>query len=101
MASSARIKIGARSLDMERMEGSAARRRKRRTIQLDGRQALGEILEATQPSLPTADSRTPRMMAFDRTPSSPTLDADTLSALRSSFGRSISDGSHPAELRDL
>jgi len=41
------------------------------------------------------------MMAPDRTPSAPSLDPDTLSALRSVFGRSISDGSHPAELREL
>jgi len=77
-----------------------ARRRKPRTILLDGRRAPREILKATEPSLPTAE-RTPRMMAFDRTPSSPSLDPDTLSALRSVFGRSISDGSHPPELREL
>jgi hypothetical protein len=41
------------------------------------------------------------MMAFDRTPSHPTLDPDTISALRSVFGRSITDGSHPAELREV
>ena len=41
------------------------------------------------------------MMAFDRTPSSPTLDPETLSALRSVFGRSLSDGIHPPELREL
>ena len=42
------------------------------------------------------------MMAFERTPpSTPTLDPDTLSALRSVFGHSITHGSHPAELREL
>jgi hypothetical protein len=40
-------------------------------------------------------------MAFERTPSSPSLDPDTLSALRSVFGHSITYGSHPAELREL
>ena len=40
-------------------------------------------------------------MAFERTPSTPSLDPDTLSALRSVFGHSITYGSHPAELREL
>ena len=40
-------------------------------------------------------------MAFERTPSTPSLDPDTLSALRSVFGQTITHGSHPAELRDL
>jgi len=40
-------------------------------------------------------------MAFESTPSTPSLDPDTLSALRSVFGHAITHGSHPAELRDL
>jgi hypothetical protein len=41
------------------------------------------------------------MMAFESTPSSPSLDPDTLSALRCVFGQAIAHGSHPAELREL
>ena len=39
------------------------------------------------------------MMAFDRTPGSPALDAATVSALRSALTRSLETGSHGDDLK--
>ena len=41
------------------------------------------------------------MMAFDRTPSLPVLEPQTVDALRTAFRSSIATGSHPADLREL
>src|SRR5581483_11918789 len=41
------------------------------------------------------------MMAFDRTPSLPTLDPATIDALRATLARSVNDGNHADDLRDL
>jgi hypothetical protein len=41
------------------------------------------------------------MMAFDRTPSLPRLDPATTAALRAALARSVEEGNHSAELRDL
>ena len=41
------------------------------------------------------------MMAFDRTPSLPTLDPATITALRDALSRSVVQGNHSDELRDL
>lgn len=41
------------------------------------------------------------MMAFDKTPSSPRLEATTIEALRSALARSVAQGNHEADLRDL
>jgi hypothetical protein len=41
------------------------------------------------------------MMAFDRTPSSPTLDSDTIGALRAALTRSAKQGNHADDLREL
>ncbi|HEX4684271.1 MAG TPA: hypothetical protein VH277_16250 [Gemmatimonadaceae bacterium] len=41
------------------------------------------------------------MMAFDRTPSSPTLDSDTADALRAALSRSVKQGNHADDLRAL
>ncbi|HXT14068.1 MAG TPA: hypothetical protein VN706_00465 [Gemmatimonadaceae bacterium] len=41
------------------------------------------------------------MMAFDRTPSTPTLDPATVDALRAVLGRSIKQGNHADDLRGL
>ena len=41
------------------------------------------------------------MMAFERTPSSPTLDSKTIDALRSALARSVRQGNHEDELRTL
>jgi hypothetical protein len=41
------------------------------------------------------------MMAFDRTPTQPNLDAETVDALRTTLRRSVSQGNHTDELRDL
>lgn len=41
------------------------------------------------------------MMAFDRTPSQPTLDPATLDALRTALARSVADGTHADGLREL
>ena len=41
------------------------------------------------------------MMAFDKTPGSPHLEATTIEALRSALARSITHGNHEADLRDL
>jgi predicted component of type VI protein secretion system len=41
------------------------------------------------------------MMAFDRTPSHPTLAPETVEALRQSLTRSARQGNHSDDLRDL
>ena len=41
------------------------------------------------------------MMAFDRVPSSPSLDESTVAALRSTLAKSVSQGNHADELREL
>ena len=41
------------------------------------------------------------MMAFDRTPSLPTLEPETIDALRASFRSSLATGSPAPDLRDL
>ena len=41
------------------------------------------------------------MMAFEKTPSSPRLEANTIEALRVALARSITMGSHENSLRDL
>lgn len=41
------------------------------------------------------------MMAFDRTPSLPTLDPATIDALRAALGRSVGRGNHADDLREL
>jgi hypothetical protein len=41
------------------------------------------------------------MMAFDRTPSQPRLEPDTVAALRSALSASIPRGDLPADLHDL
>ena len=41
------------------------------------------------------------MMAFEKTPSSPRLDATTIEALRVALARSITNGNHEDTLRDL
>lgn len=41
------------------------------------------------------------MMAFDRTPSLPTLDPATVDALRSALTRSVKQGNHAEDLREL
>jgi hypothetical protein len=43
----------------------------------------------------------PSMMAFEQTPGSPHLEAKTIEALRSALARSVTQGNHAAELRDL
>jgi hypothetical protein len=42
-----------------------------------------------------------RMMAFDRTPSQPTLAPETVEALRQSLSRSARQGNHSEDLRSL
>jgi hypothetical protein len=41
------------------------------------------------------------MMAFDRTPSSPTLDPTTVAALRAALTKSVTQGNHADDLREL
>jgi hypothetical protein len=41
------------------------------------------------------------MMAFDRTPSRPTLESETVSALRKALATSVTQGNHSDNLRDL
>jgi hypothetical protein len=41
------------------------------------------------------------MMAFDRTPSVPTLEPATVDALRAALTRSVKQGNHAEELREL
>lgn len=41
------------------------------------------------------------MMAFEKTPGSPHLEAKTIEALRTALARSITQGDHEADLRDL
>jgi hypothetical protein len=41
------------------------------------------------------------MMAFDRTPSSPSLDPATISALRTTLTQSVTQGNHADNLREL
>lgn len=41
------------------------------------------------------------MMAFDRTPSRPNLDPETVEALRSALARSVAEGNHTDDLRSL
>jgi hypothetical protein len=41
------------------------------------------------------------MMAFDRTPPSPNLDAATIDQLRTTLARSVANGNHQAELGRL
>jgi len=41
------------------------------------------------------------MMAFDRTPSRPTLEPETVKALRSALATSVAQGNHVDTLRDL
>ena len=41
------------------------------------------------------------MMAFDRTPSSPTLDPSTVAALRTALTKSVARGNHADDLHDL
>jgi hypothetical protein len=41
------------------------------------------------------------MMAFDRTPSSPTLDQATITALRTTLATSVSQGNHTDDLHEL
>lgn len=41
------------------------------------------------------------MMAFDRTPSVQTLDPETVSALRAALARSVAQGNHADDLRQL
>ena len=41
------------------------------------------------------------MMAFEKTPSSPRLEATTIEALRAALARSITNGNHQDDLRDL
>lgn len=41
------------------------------------------------------------MMAFDRTPSLPTLDPATVDALRATLARSAAHGNHADDLREL
>jgi len=41
------------------------------------------------------------MMAFDRTPSRPSLDPETIDALRTALARSVAQGNHADELREL
>ena len=40
-------------------------------------------------------------MAFDRTPSPPSLEPETLEALRAAFSKSVATGNHSNELHDL
>ena len=40
-------------------------------------------------------------MAFDRTPSQPELDPETVAALRTALAKSASQGTHVADLHDL
>jgi len=42
-----------------------------------------------------------RMMAFDRTPSPPSLEPQTVEALRAAFSNSIANGNHSDELHHL
>jgi hypothetical protein len=41
------------------------------------------------------------MMAFDRTPSRPALEPETVDALRKALATSLAQGNHVANLRDL
>lgn len=41
------------------------------------------------------------MMAFDRTPSSPTLEPATIDALRAAFTKSVATGNHSDDLHSL
>lgn len=41
------------------------------------------------------------MMAFDRTPNRPELHPDTVEALRAALARSVRDGGHANNLRDI
>ena len=41
------------------------------------------------------------MMAFDRSPSSPALDAATVTELKAVLGRSVATGNHGEELKSL
>jgi hypothetical protein len=41
------------------------------------------------------------MMAFDRTPSPPTLDPQTIEALRAALARSVAQGNHADDLHQL
>jgi hypothetical protein len=41
------------------------------------------------------------MMAFDRTPSTPTLEPETVAALRAAFAKSVATGNHADDLHDL
>ena len=41
------------------------------------------------------------MMAFDRTPSAPTLEPKTVEAIRVALTRSVAQGNHADDLRDL
>jgi hypothetical protein len=49
-------------------------------------------------SIPHRDAA---MMAFDRTPSPPALDTTTVEAIRRVLARSVAQGNHSNELRDL
>jgi hypothetical protein len=79
--------------------------RKRCTKHLDWPEAPGEI-HATEliQRLNTNgfSSRSPDcMMAFDRTPSAPTLAPTTIDSIRSALARSVAQGNHNDDLRDL
>lgn len=41
------------------------------------------------------------MMAFDRTPSAPSLDPQTVDAIRTTLARSVAQGNHADELHQL
>lgn len=41
------------------------------------------------------------MMAFDRTPTQPSLDPETIAALRATLRRSVVQGNHEDDLHDL
>ena len=41
------------------------------------------------------------MMAFDRTPSPPTLEPETIESIRISLAKSVKQGNHTDELHDL
>src|SRR5512146_432436 len=81
-------------------------RRNRCTTRLDSRQIQQEICSRKSPlpncTILARSSRSVfRMMAFDRTPSRPNLEPETLAALTSALSVSVQRGNHSDDLRDL
>jgi hypothetical protein len=65
---------------------------------------MGEIAVAASADCSRSCDRSwrqPLVMAFDRTPSPPTLEPETIRALRDALTRSVDSGNHSDELRHL